>query len=30
MIIEYEKEYLKELYENGKCKSKNIGLMRLL
>ena len=22
MIIEYEKEYLKELYENGKCKSK--------
>ena len=22
MIIEYEKEYLKELYEDGKCKSK--------
>ncbi len=22
MIIEYEKEYLKELYEKGKCKNK--------
>lgn len=22
MVIEYDKEYLKELYEDGKCKSK--------
>lgn len=22
MVIEFEKDYLKELYENGKCKSK--------
>ena len=22
MVIEYEKEYLEELYENGKCKNK--------
>ena len=22
MVIEYEKDYLKELYENGKCKNK--------
>ena len=22
MIIEYEKDYLKELYDNGKCKNK--------
>ena len=23
MVIEYEKEYLKELYNDGKCKNKN-------
>lgn len=26
MVIEFEKDYLKELYENGKCKSKNTVL----
>lgn len=26
MVIEYEKDFLKELYEEGKCKSKKYRL----
>lgn len=29
MVIEYDKDYLRELYEDGKCKTKNIALIHL-